>query len=175
MRRAREGDRWAREALFRRYVRPVTQLVTRLMARSQDADDVVQDTFAEALRDLEKLRNPAAFRPWLFRIAVNRVRKRGRRRKLARAFGLDRGIDDATLVQLAARDAGPELLTELELVDQVLRQLPSEHRIAWMLRHVEGETLESVAELTDCSLATAKRRIAAARTTLDAHIDRGAS
>ena len=53
-----------------------------------DADDVVQDAFALALRDLPKLRSPSSFRAWLFQITVNQARKKGRRRKLARALGV---------------------------------------------------------------------------------------
>jgi RNA polymerase sigma-70 factor (ECF subfamily) len=50
----------------------------------------------------------------------------------------------------------------LAKVYAVLDALPSDERVAWSLRHVEGERLERVAELCGCSLATAKRRIAAA-------------
>ena len=173
VRRAQHGDAWAREALFRRYAARVTRLVTRLLSRTADADDVVQDTFAEALRDIDRLRDPDAFRSWLFRIAVNRVKKFARRRKLVRLLGLDSGIDDATLVQLLAPDAGPDVVAEIAWLDGRLARLPTEVRIAWMLRHVEGETLEEVAALSGCSLATAKRRVSAGEVALRSHIERG--
>jgi RNA polymerase sigma-70 factor (ECF subfamily) len=171
--RARSGDRWAREALFRRYVAPLARLVTRLLARTDDADDVVQDTFAHALRDLDRLRDPAAFRHWLFRIAVNRAKKRGRRRRVERMLGLDSGVDDATLIQLASSSASSDELVELARIDAILARLPTDERIAWMLRRVEGETLEVVAELCGCSLATAKRRVEAVEVKLRAHRERG--
>ena len=170
--RACAGDDWGREVLFRRHVRGVTRLVQRLVGRREDADDVVQDTFAEALRDLGSLREPEAFRGWLFRIAVNRSKKTCRRRRLTRMLGLDRGIDDSRLALLCDGKASPEQLAELEIVDAVLQRIPTEHRIAWMLRFVEEETLESVADMTGCSLATAKRRIEAAQVTLRAHLER---
>jgi RNA polymerase sigma-70 factor (ECF subfamily) len=44
----------------------------------------------------------------------------------------------------------------------VMERLPVNDRIAWVLRHLEGEPLDRVAEICGCSLATAKRRIAAA-------------
>lgn len=172
--RACAGDEWGREVLFRRHVSAVTRLVQRLVGRREDADDVVQDTFAEALRDLGSLREPEAFRAWLFRIAVNRSKKTCRRRRLTRMLGLDRGIDDARLAMLCDPKATPEQLVELDIVDDVLKSIPTEHRIAWMLRYVEEETLESVAGLTGCSLATAKRRIDAAQVTLRAHLERRA-
>ena len=46
---------------------------------------------------------------------------------------------------------------------RILGELPVELRIAWTLRHMHEEPLEAVAELAGCSLATAKRRIAAAQ------------
>jgi RNA polymerase sigma-70 factor (ECF subfamily) len=51
-----------------------------------------------------------------------------------------------------------------------LRGLPAHQRIAWMLQHVEGEPLESVAAACNCSLATVKRWIAAADQRVRAHV-----
>ncbi len=173
--RARRGDRWAEEAIFRRYVGPVTALAERLLRRRHEADDVVQDTFADAFVALDDLRDPSALRAWLFGIAVRRVRRRGRKLALLRMLGLDRGIDDGALDQLAAPGLSPEGRAELARIDAALARLHHDDRIAWMLRHVEGEKLEDVAALTGCSLATAKRRIAAAETLVRAHLREGAS
>lgn len=175
VRRAQAGDQWAEEALFRRYVAYATRLATRLMSRRADADDVVQDVFADVLTSLHKLRDPDAFKSWLSRVVVNRCRKAFRRRKVARALGLDRGQDDASLALLASSEASPEVLAELQLADRVLSKLATEQRTAWLLRYAQGETLESVADLTGCSLATAKRRIAAAQKTLRASFPEGSA
>jgi RNA polymerase sigma-70 factor (ECF subfamily) len=175
VRRACDGDAWARDALFRRHIPTMTRLATRLIGRTEAADDVVQDTLVEALRDLPKLREPDAFRGWILRITVNRARKSHRRQRLTRWLGLDRSLEDAPLSRQARTDVTPEALSELALLDRVLGRVPTEERFAWLLRHVEGHTLEAVAELTDCSLATAKRRIAAVQTHLEAHVARGAA
>ena len=52
VRRARGGDRWAEEALYRRHARIVTRVVLRIMARSSEAEDVVQDAFVIAFKNL---------------------------------------------------------------------------------------------------------------------------
>ncbi len=168
--RARGGDRWAEEALFRRYIGPITRLSTRLIGCVHDADDVVQETFAEALRDLASLREPAAFRSWLFRIAVNRAKKAYRKRKVLRILGLDRG-DDATLDRLAADGVSAEQRAELARIDEALRSVGVHERTAWLLHYAEGETLEAIAQMCGYSLATAKRRIQAAQAALDAHVE----
>ena len=109
-------------------------------------------------------------RGWLGQIAVSLARRRFRRARLLRVIGLDRGADDATLAALAAPGAGPEERVELALVDRVLRGMRSELRLCWVLRRVEGLELAEVASLCGCSLATAKRRIAAAEEIVRRHV-----
>lgn len=169
--RARQGDRWAQEAIFRRYVRDVTLLCEHLLRRRQDANDVTQDTFASALSSLDSLRDPAALRSWLLGIAVNRVRRRDRWSAWLRLLGLDRGFDDASLPMVASRDLSPEGHAELALVQNALSTLSAGVRAAWILRHVEGEKLDDVAAILGCSLATAKRRIAAADARVQRHVE----
>ena len=65
---------------------------------------------------------------------------------------------------------GAEVRTELALLDEVLARLAVPVRIAWMLRHVEGWPLDDVAAHCACSLATAKRRIAAAQSEIARHV-----
>ena len=54
----------------------------------------------------------------------------------------------------------------------ILEDVPARERVAWALRVVEGEPLEVVAKLCDCSLATVKRRISAVQETLDKELSR---
>jgi RNA polymerase sigma-70 factor, ECF subfamily len=157
--RARTGDRWAQEAIFRRYVEPVMGLATRLLGRTGEADDVVQDTFAAALVRLDRLEDPDRLKSWLFGIAVHRAKRRLRSRRMLSFFGL--AHDDAALFDLASTAASPEVRTELAMIDAILVKVPVEKRVAWLLRHVEGHKLEEVAELTGISLATVKRHIEA--------------
>lgn len=168
--RALEGDRWAMEALYRRHVRRVTNAVTRAVGRTQDADDVVQEAFLIAFTRLESLRDPAAFRGWIARIAMNEVRGRLRKRRWLRRLALDREEDDVSLESLATDDASPETRAELAKLDRVLSRMDAELRLAWMLRYVEGWELTEVASALDCSLATAKRRIKAARERVERHV-----
>ncbi len=168
---AQTGERRAEETLARRYVDDVTSLVERLLGSKTDVEDLVQDTFYFAFRDLKRLSVPAAFRGWLFRIAVNRVRKTIRRRRLLRAIGLDSSEGAVFIDELAHGNIRPEVRSELVALDQILRRLPADQRVAWMLRHVQGYHIKDVARLSSCSLATAKRRIAAAHTKVRAAVE----
>lgn len=166
--RARGGDRWAAQELFRRHVGPVAATATRLLGDPVAAEDVVQDAFAIALEKLGTLRDPPAFRKWIVQIAVSQVHRVFRRRRFLRFFEPDLG--PGSLSYLVSDDVGPEARAELELLDRELRRLPAEQRVAWMLRHVEGMELREVADACDCSLATAKRRIDAAQVRVERHV-----
>jgi RNA polymerase sigma factor (sigma-70 family) len=72
--RALGGDRWAEEALYRAHVRAIARIVTRLLARSHEAEDVVQEAFFLAFTSLKDLRHADSFRAWLIQIAVRLVR-----------------------------------------------------------------------------------------------------
>ena len=159
VRRALAGDRWAEEALYRRHVRAVTNAVTRLLGRSSEADDVIQDTFVRALERLSDVRDGVAFRAWVQRIAVSLCHRRFRKRKLLRALGLDRGDDDATLAAHAYEGSRPDLVAELREIDRVLARMSESSRTAWILHRAEGWTLEETANALDVSLATCKRRL----------------
>ena len=167
VRRARDGDRWAEEALYRRHVRAVTNAVTRLLGRTGDADDVVQDTFLRALERLDDVRDGVAFRAWVQRIAVTLCHRRFRKRRLLRALGLDRGDADAALSRSVVPGSRPDLVVELGEIDCALDRVSFAARSAWILHHVEGWTLEQTADALGVSLATAKRRLAEAARRID--------
>jgi len=169
--RALEGDAWAEEALYRRHVRRVTDSATRVLGRTMEAEDVVQDTFLKAFSRLHTLRDPAVFERWLIRIAMNKVRGKLRKRKVLRALGLDRTVDDATLERFAARVTPADVRAELSRIDAVLQRIPANHRMAWMLHYVEGWSLPDTASACDCSLATVKRWIRKAKDHVDKHIE----
>jgi RNA polymerase sigma-70 factor (ECF subfamily) len=168
--RALLGDRTAEALIYRRHARAIAGLAARLSGSRSDAEDIVQETFVRALEHLRDLRDPSALRPWLTRIAVTCAQRRLRRKKFLGWLGVGAGDEDLAFDALAAHDASPEVRAELARVASVLSRTPEAERVAWVLHRVEGETLESVAEACECSLATAKRRIAAVEARLEKHL-----
>jgi RNA polymerase sigma-70 factor (ECF subfamily) len=73
---------------------------------------------------------------------------------------------DPSYDRLADPGAGPEERHLIVEVYRALDEVPASQRVAWTLRHVEGESLDRVAFLCGCSLATAKRWIASAHSKL---------
>ena len=155
--------------LYRRYARYVAVVAMRLLGRDDEVDDVVQEVFLAAIRGAGELREPEAVRGWLATVAVRIAGKRLRRRRVRAWLGLDRAPDYDLIAPGAAADERALLARVYRLLDR----LPVRERLAWILRHVEGETLPRVAVLCRCSLATAKRRIGAAQARIDEELGDG--
>lgn len=166
-----QGDAWAGEALYRRHFPAVFRTALRLLENRADAEDVVQDVFIAAFADVGGLRTSAAFGQWILGITVHRAHRHFRRRKLLRALGFGRPDDPVTLNELACEDTDPAVREALALVDRELRRLPPRKRAAWVLRRIEGYSLNEVAAACACSLATAKRWIRLANERVARYID----
>jgi RNA polymerase sigma-70 factor (ECF subfamily) len=147
------------DEVFRRHAAYVGALVLKLIGRPGDVDDLVQDVFIQAHRGLSKLREPEAVRPWLRRITVRRTQRWLRKRWVRRWFG-ESDVDAHP--ELADPAASPEDRATLAYVYRTLESMPRDERLAWVLRFVEGETLESTAELLGSSVSTVQRRLRAA-------------
>lgn len=152
------------DGIFRRYSAYVAAVALRLLGRDDEVDDVVQEVFLAALRGLSRLREEGAVKGWLATVTLRVARRRLRMRRLRGFFGLDASTG---YEQIAAPGASADERALLSRVYTVLDGIPVRERLAWTLRHVEGEALEAVARACECSLATAKRRIAAAQARLD--------
>lgn len=149
-------------AVYDAHAAYVAAVALRILGRSADVDDVVHDVFIKVLRQLAQLEDPAAIKGWLARITVGVCSKRLRRKKLLAWIGL--GDVEASL---EATDCAPDEHARLSEVYAALAELAVDDRVAWTLRHVEGERLDAIANACGCSLATAKRRIARAEAQLD--------
>jgi RNA polymerase sigma-70 factor (ECF subfamily) len=154
------------EEAYRRFAPYVAAIGMRIVGRGDELDDLVQDVFVEATRGIASLTSPEALKAWLARITVRTSMRRLRRGRLFRALHLQ--LDDTRDYEsLASPDATPEQRALVARVYQALDQLSAKDRTAWVLRHVQGETLEQAAELCSCSLSTYQRRLRRASAQLD--------
>jgi RNA polymerase sigma-70 factor (ECF subfamily) len=152
------------DAVYRAHARYVATLALRVLGRDSDVDDVVHDVFVAAARGLDALRDVQAMRGWLGVVTVRVARRRLGTRRLLSLFGLEPETDYG---ELASPDASPDQRAQVAQLYRVLDALPAAERLAWALRHIEGEPLDEVARLCGCSLATVKRRITAAQQLID--------
>ncbi len=155
---------------YRRYAPYVAAVAYRLLGRDEDVDDAVQEVFVRAIRSFDSLQDRGAIKGWLAAITVRVVARRLRRRRARRLFRIEADYD---YERVAGPGADPEDTALLSSVYGALDNLSVPLRTAWLLRHVEGQTLPEVAEHCGCSLATAKRRIDAADTWLKGRVRHG--
>ena len=165
LQRARQGDLSAFNELVLEHQGLVFNLCLRLLGQRQTAEDAAQEAFFAAWRALPSLRGDA-FRAWLLRIAAN-VCKDELRRRGRRPFGsLDLALEEG-LPEPADTGRAPEqslLQGELrERVEEALRELPDDRRLAVVLCDIEGLDYVEIAEIMKTSLGTVKSRIARGR------------
>jgi RNA polymerase sigma-70 factor (ECF subfamily) len=149
--------------LFNDYRAYVAKIGRRILGPTSEVDDLIQDVFLATVRDAHKIKDPARLAAWLGTVTT-RMAKRRRFRSSLQPIASD-GLDD--LVD-RARDEGPGPESSADLSGNIrkLLSLPDELRTPWLLKHVEGRTLEDVARQCDCSLSTAARRIQSASSKL---------
>ena len=164
-----KGDTPALGILYRRHAAFAINLAARIEGSSRDIEDIVHDAFLRAFERLNDLTDRAAFRSWLGAIVVHAVRSRMRRARLMSLLGMGKSSEPVDLDAIASADASPHTRAQIAQIYALLRKLPTDDRIAWTLRAFEGHDLDTVARLTQCSLATVKRRITRAQRFLDEH------
>lgn len=153
---ARRGDAAAKAAIFDRHASRVRRVLMRLLGPDRDLSDLLQDVFVMALRDIEKLSDPAALGGWLAGIAVHVARHEIRRRTRWRWI---RFLPQEDMPDVAGPSADAEGRAQVRAVYRALDALPADERIAFALRFIDGMELTEVARHCDVSLATIKRRL----------------
>ena len=147
--RARLGDNEAFRLLVQQHSRGIFRLGYRMTGNEQDAEDVVQETFLKAYRQIDRYEARCSFSTWLYRIASNcsldLIRKRKlREHKRQRAQDPDQDV----LVSIPAATPGPdrELYSSQisEGVNAALGELSAQERTAFVLRHFEGLSIEEI-------------------------------
>src|SRR5262245_17441573 len=163
---AREGDSDAFRDLVERHSRAVYRLAHRMTGNPQDAEDVVQETFLKAYRQLGRFESRANFGTWLHRIAVNcsidLIRSRKHQETNHDAADLDM-LDSSARNKDQRVDPSPERLmlsTEVqERVNNAMGGLTSMERAAFVLRHFEGQSIEEIGSALGLKANAAKHSI----------------
>jgi RNA polymerase sigma-70 factor (ECF subfamily) len=158
--RCRLGDRAALRDLYERNVRMVMGMARHLGASASDMEDVAQDVFAAAFRDLGKVR-PGLLSAWLFKLTSHRVHDRHRQRRVREAFtklwhgAPEAGIDEPEQA-LLRRDA-------TRRVERILARMSRKKREVFALFELQGLPGEEIAGLLGIPLDTVWSRLSHAR------------
>lgn len=173
VKRVQKGDKRAFDLLVLKYQSRIMALVIRFVQDSHEAQDVTQEAFVKAYRALGNFRGDSAFYTWLYRIAVNTAKNylvsRNRRPP---SFDVD--ADDAEFYDgdhgLKSLETPERLLLRDEIeqtVQESIRRLPEDLRVALTLREYEGMSYEDIAHVMQCPVGTVRSRIFRAREAVD--------
>jgi RNA polymerase sigma-70 factor, ECF subfamily len=169
VRRALKKDERAFEELVRRYQRPITNYIARMVGNYDLALDLSQDVFVKAFVALRTYNEAYKFGSWIFKIASNTVidhlRKGG-----PVVSSLDKPInteDDEIQIDPVYREIiADEQLEQSEMrgiLSRLIERLPEAYREMIVLRHISELSYEEMAEITDLPLGTVKNRTFRAR------------
>jgi RNA polymerase sigma-70 factor (ECF subfamily) len=167
--RAQTADRAASRELFRRYHRKVFGLAYSVLRSREDAEDVAQEAFVKAFTSLSEFKGDSAFYTWLYRITYNL--SIDLKRKVARRGGATVEYEDTSSAEHEAIGAAPiegpsQVLyrkQQRQLISDALAELSEEHRVAVVLREIEGLSYEEIARTTGVSQGTVMSRLFYAR------------
>ena len=166
VRRARDGDPMAFEALIRRHGPLMRAYIARIVGSRTEADDVAQEAFYSAWRWLPELRDPAAVRPWLMRIAGRHAFSYLRRRPVASRTNVDTPVPASDQPEnVAERNA------VLQALSSALEALPADQRQCWLLREVGKFSYEEIAEELNIPTTAVRGKLARGRANVCARME----
>ncbi|HZE68616.1 MAG TPA: sigma-70 family RNA polymerase sigma factor [Pyrinomonadaceae bacterium] len=172
------GSEGGFEELVRRYQRPISAYVYRMVGDYEAALDLTQEIFMKVYGSLERYRAEFKFSTWIYKIAHNAAVDHLRRTS-AREQPLTKGAEgDQYELPIESGKISPEVESERkerrQEIEAVVRTLPTAYRELIILRHAQDLTYEEIVEVTGLPLGTVKNRLFRAREMMRQHfLERG--
>ena len=150
----RAGDPEAPAALWARYSPSVGRVLAKALGPTLEVEDLTQEVFLRVFGRLPSLRDPSALRAFVLAVAMNVLKWELRRRWIGRRVSLS---GTGKLPDIESTSADAEARHALQRCYRILDSLPTKERMAFVLRYMEGMTIDEVAEALGVSISTAKR------------------
>ena len=165
--KAQSGDRAAFGRIVAACQNSITAIALAIVRDVQASEDIAQDAFVNAWRNLASLRNSTSFLPWLRQITRNLSRDHLRRRRTERRY--DGDMDGILAVVAGPGPDHPERITrqhEEAVVAELIDELPEETREILLIYYREGQSSKQVAALLGMQDAAVRKRLSRARQSL---------
>jgi RNA polymerase sigma-70 factor (ECF subfamily) len=164
------GDVSAFEELVERYDHKLLRIAEHITHNREDSQDAVQEAFLKAFQHVNDFREDSQFSTWLIRITVNQALMKLRKRRTTKEVSIDEDFQaDGDLFPREVADWAPnpeELYRASELRDiliKTLKELRLALRTVFVLRDIEGLSIDQTAEVLELSPAAVKARLWRAR------------
>jgi RNA polymerase sigma-70 factor, ECF subfamily len=158
--------------LVRRHQDRLFNAVTRLTDNPEDAADVVQETFINAYQSLNSFKGDSEFFTWLYRIAFNASISQRRKKKAVLSLdwngssNLSRGVDPVDESDGVQPDAAMMRSEDEVRIQRALNKLSAEHRAVLILKDIEDQRYEDIADVLNVPIGTVRSRLHRARVEL---------
>lgn len=166
----RRGERSALEQVFRGEAPYLERVLARIVGRSSELEDLLQQTLEHAIRAFPSYREEAAVRTWITRIAVRTALHHLKHPAQRRRAGLELIEGGKNDVASSRPMHEADARARLRILYEHLDRLDPKHRLAFVLFQIEGRSMEEVAGLMDAHLSTTKSRVMWARRKLYARL-----
>jgi RNA polymerase sigma-70 factor (ECF subfamily) len=157
--KARAGDRASQETLVMRYERKAYALVLGMVRNSEDARDIVQETFVKALTNLHRFDLSASFPAWLMRIAANTakdfLRRRGREDRIFSYETEDWSVEDFGTARGEA-EAALSARIDSAVVERCMDGLDPRYASVLTLRYRDGYAYREISDILSIPMGTVK-------------------
>ena len=165
------GDREAFASLVDETPGPIYRVALQILGNEQDAEDVLQETYIKAFRALPDFEGRSRLTTWLYRIAVNEALMMVRKRKPqaisveeSNSFDAEAESDSIEIVDWCCLPEGELLSSESRgFLDQAVQNLPVNLRVVFVMRDLEGLSIQDTAEALGLSENNVKTRLLRAR------------
>jgi RNA polymerase sigma-70 factor (ECF subfamily) len=160
--RASGGDGEAFGLLVNSHARTAFRLAYRLTGDERDAEDVVQESFIRAYRQLGRFEARSNFGTWLHRIVVNCAMDTLRARQTRRTERVSAAVEDVPEMAAADQPSPERLVLSTEIrrrVDASMAVLTPQERVAFALRHYEGRSIDEIGRTLGVQKSAAKHAV----------------
>jgi RNA polymerase sigma-70 factor (ECF subfamily) len=165
--RAQLGDGKAFDTLVVRYQKALYYSIIRIVLNPEEANDVVQEAFIKAYRNLDNYDKQFRFYTWIYRIAVNTALNVVRRRRL-KEDSLEKKSEDTQFdpPNIDNQDTDCEIKDISQYVLRALDKLPFEMRTVFIMKVFDEMSYKEIADMLDLTVGTVMSRLNRARTIL---------
>ena len=159
IKRILDGETEYFSVLLDRYSRPLYSLIVQIVSCPEDAEELLQDVFLKAFRNLSGYKGECRFSTWLYRIAYNTAISATRKKKLEFLSIEENTINNvpdekADEVISSARDE-----EQIECLCKAIEQLTGEEKALITLFYYEGKSMEEIGEVLKITISNVKIRL----------------
>jgi RNA polymerase sigma-70 factor (ECF subfamily) len=160
--RAQRNDQQAFATLFQLHKKSVHSVCLQMTRNEADAEDLAQEAFLQAFRNVNSFRGDSRFSTWLYRLAVNAVLMEFRRRKSPPVLSFAEPVSpESSLLKRGIAKADPNLLGAIDriLLHRAIEELPGGYRKILYLHVIVGYEHREIAQLLQCSIGASKLQL----------------